>query len=435
MRTKKLLLTVIMALIAMTGFGQTTWPIGSPNAADVTATLDGNTLTISGTGKMQDYDNVYSESPWASYPYATQITTVKFTGSVASIGNYAFWNCTNITSVTLPQTLTSIGDYVFASCKNLTDFKIDAGNTAFSVSEGVIYNNNKTAIVYYPTGKPNSLFSIPSTVTKVSNSAFCYSYISSVFVSGNVETIGSGAFYGSGIKSIILSQSVKYINIQTFYYCTSLKNITVFWNDPSEVTLNNGTSVYDNIFYAITKSSVTLHVPSGTKALYEASNDWKDFNIVEDAVMPTINTVKFDTQGGSVVFSEDFFSGDKVLRPTNPTWEGHVFNGWYKEAACTNTWNFDTDVVTGNITLYAKWIAYCKITFDSQGGSAVASEELLPGDKITRPADPAKEGYIFRRWFKESACINAWNFNTDVVTDNLPCMPDGRLSEIMSFIT
>lgn len=41
--------------------------------------------------------------------------------------------------------------------------------------------------------------------------------------------------------------------------------------------------------------------------------------------------------------------------PTAPTATGYVFGGWYKEAACTNAWNFSTDTVTATTTLYAKW--------------------------------------------------------------------------------
>jgi len=44
------------------------------------------------------------------------------------------------------------------------------------------------------------------------------------------------------------------------------------------------------------------------------------------------------------------------IKPSpDPVRDGYDFGGWFKEEACTNEWNFTTDVVTGNITLYAKW--------------------------------------------------------------------------------
>ena len=48
----------------------------------------------------------------------------------------------------------------------------------------------------------------------------------------------------------------------------------------------------------------------------------------------------------------------KVTEPeTAPTLEGYTFGGWYKEAACTTLFDFDTDTVEEATTLYAKWIA------------------------------------------------------------------------------
>ena len=47
--------------------------------------------------------------------------------------------------------------------------------------------------------------------------------------------------------------------------------------------------------------------------------------------------------------------GSKVTKPSDPTASGYTFGGWYKEAGCTNAWNFSTDVVTEPTTLYAKW--------------------------------------------------------------------------------
>ena len=48
---------------------------------------------------------------------------------------------------------------------------------------------------------------------------------------------------------------------------------------------------------------------------------------------------------------------EKATEPDAPTEEGYTFGGWYKEAGCTNEWNFASDVVTSAQTLYAKWTA------------------------------------------------------------------------------
>jgi Listeria/Bacterioides repeat len=138
----------------------------------------------------------------------------------------------------------------------------------------------------------------------------------------------------------------------------------------------------------------------------------------------TINTytVTFDSDGGSAVSPiTGIEHGNTISKPADPTKAGYRFVNWYKEAACTNAWDFATDVVTHNITLYAKWtINTYTVTFDSDGGSAVSPiTNIEYGSTISKPADPTKAGYRFVNWYKEAACTNAWDFATDVVTDNI----------------
>ncbi|WP_088187109.1 fibronectin type III domain-containing protein [Desulfosporosinus sp. FKA] len=83
--------------------------------------------------------------------------------------------------------------------------------------------------------------------------------------------------------------------------------------------------------------------------------------VTTDAVpppTPTTYTVTFDAQGGSAVSSiTNVTTGATISAPTAPTKAGYTFGGWYKESSCTHAWNFSSDTVTGNITMYAKWTA------------------------------------------------------------------------------
>lgn len=72
---------------------------------------------------------------------------------------------------------------------------------------------------------------------------------------------------------------------------------------------------------------------------------------------PTTNyTVTFDVQGhGTAPAAATVASGGKVTKPADPSASGYTFGGWYKETGCTTAWVFDTDTVSKDTTIYAKW--------------------------------------------------------------------------------
>ena len=72
----------------------------------------------------------------------------------------------------------------------------------------------------------------------------------------------------------------------------------------------------------------------------------------------TINNyaITFNSQDGSVVSNENVDYNNAITEPSAPTKLGYTFGGWYKEEGCLNAWNFITDKVSTNTTLYAKWI-------------------------------------------------------------------------------
>lgn len=138
--------------------------------------------------------------------------------------------------------------------------------------------------------------------------------------------------------------------------------------------------------------------------------------------------VTFDSKGGSAVDKKTGVeNGSKITKPVDPTKNDFTFGGWYKDSECTKEWKFDTDTVTSNITLYAKWTPKGEqpgdkftVTFDSKGGSAVAAKTDIAKDStITAPEAPTKTDFTFVGWYKDNNCTEAWNFETDKVTANI----------------
>lgn len=69
-------------------------------------------------------------------------------------------------------------------------------------------------------------------------------------------------------------------------------------------------------------------------------------------------TVIFNSNGGSDVASiEDLSYNASITAPIAPTKNGYTFVGWYKDEALTSAWDFNSEKVTADTTLYAKWTA------------------------------------------------------------------------------
>lgn len=117
-----------------------------------------------------------------------------------------------------------------------------------------------------------------------------------------------------------------------------------------------------------------------------------------------VYTVAFNSQGGSSVAAQEVESGAHATAPTPPTRTGYDFGGWYRESGCTTPWTFASDTVSAAITLYAKWtISTHRITYDSQGGSAAAAQDIDYGAIIGTMPVPYRSGFTFQGWFTQAA--------------------------------
>ncbi len=192
----------------------------------LTWSLDSNgTLTIKGSGRMDDYSYVNSSKapPW--FEHADKITKVVIDSGVSEIGYYAFYKCKKITKVIIPDTVTSIGDGAFEYCEQLTGITIPGG---------VTYIGN---LAFCSSGLKS--VTLPSGLEEIGGGTFsnCRS-LTTVAIPKGVTSIGDCAFYGSGITSLNIPDGVTFIGEQTFSNCTKLTSITL----PDSIThLDYGT--------------------------------------------------------------------------------------------------------------------------------------------------------------------------------------------------
>ncbi len=214
---------------------------------------DTKTLTISGSGRMDNYfrstetAGFVLDTPWVKF--RRNIKKISIGNNVTSIGDEAFYNCIALTSVTIGNSVTSIGKGAFDCCSSLTNITIPNGVTnigedAFNVCSNltsVTIPNSVTSIDKSTFSNCKSLISvtIPNSVTSIGDTAFyqCDS-LTNVIIPDSVISIGAYAFGcsvymgSSNLTSVTIGNSVTSIGNGAFYNCSSLTSVTI----PNSVT-------------------------------------------------------------------------------------------------------------------------------------------------------------------------------------------------------
>ena len=142
-------------------------------------------------------------------------------------------------------------------------------------------------------------------------------------------------------------------------------------------------------------------VIGGASVVNASHVDWGLFYGGLDIYGNTTGVIVTYRDGDSEYAKQVLPSGTLATRPDAPAaTPGYTFGGWNK--ADGTAWDYASDKVTDNITLYAKWAANTyTITFDTAGGSEIAPITQDYGTVITAPEGPTREGYTFIGWDKE----------------------------------
>jgi len=336
---------------------------------------------------------------------------VEISSSVTTIGDYAFYN-NLLANVKIPSSVTTIGKGAFYS-NRLTSVEIPSSIT--KIGEQAFQSNQLTS-VEIPLGVKNiggSAFSsnqltrveIPSSVTTIGHSAFASNQLTSVEIPSSVEIIESGAFARNELDFVIFHgtpqlnsdttggpfdfqiRGAKYFNgwfedqdYTTKWTKSVLKPMTIYANwgkSKARVTFDsNGGS---DVPFEIVTSGELVEVPSvPVKEGYTFGGWYKDKELTEvwdfakDIVVKNVilyakwtkdhvsagdYIVTFKSIGGSKVPSQKVAYNTLVEAPPNPKKKGFTFIGWYKHPQkFTEAWDFSEDVVTEDITLYARWM-------------------------------------------------------------------------------
>ncbi len=202
---------------------------------------DTKTLTISGSGRMDDYYFYYESSvslpdtPWVKFCH--NIKKISIGNNIISIGNWAFGFCSSLTNVTIPDSVTSIGDAAFVYCSNLTSITIP--NSVTNIGKGAFAECSSLVSVVLPNSVKNlgdALFyhcgnlinvTLPDKLTIIGIFMFscCYS-LKNIIIPSCVKSIGVYAFSNcNNLESVTIPDSTTKIIRGAFAYCSSLSNI------------------------------------------------------------------------------------------------------------------------------------------------------------------------------------------------------------------
>ena len=216
------------------------------------------------------------------------LTSVTISKSVKSIGDGAFKDCTGLASISIPEGTTRIGCYVFSNCSGLTSVSIPSsveiiGDKPFdgSISLPVI-DKIRYADTYLveAVDKKQSTYNIQKGTRFIGDEAFCFCHnLTSIAIPNSVTHIGQEAFgHCSSLTSITIPENVTSIGSSAFEGCTGLISVTCL---AEEVPHTGGL-----VFFDVPQSAVTLYVPKASLNAYKSAAEWKNFGDIVGIDVP-----------------------------------------------------------------------------------------------------------------------------------------------------
>ncbi|MCQ2084345.1 MAG: leucine-rich repeat protein [Bacteroidaceae bacterium] len=211
---------------------------------------------------------------------------------VEIIADRAFAWCSSLKSIVIPDAVKSLGSGAFRDCMSLADVSIGNGVETIG-DDAFIYCQSLTNLT------------LGNSLQEIGNSAFSHydAYpLKTLVIPNSVKRIGRNAFFGSAnVESLTLGSGIEEIGTYafSFYDFSNLKDVYNLSAVPLVTT--------EDIFF---HTQATLHVPAGTKNLYEVADVWKNFQVIVDDQPTGINQLFYHDKKTDKIFQ----NGELLIR-------------------------------------------------------------------------------------------------------------------------
>ncbi len=366
------------------------------------------------TGKAIIPDGVTGIGNYAFYQ-APGLTSITIPSSVTTIGTGAFGYAPGLTSITIPSSVTTIGNAAFTPTASLTAINVDAGNSNYKSTNGVLFDKSGLTLIHYPAGLNATSYTIPSSVTTIGDYAFfSATRLTSVTIPSSATTIESDAFANaSGLTSLTIPASITTMEDNAFGGATSLRAVT--FEPGSKLTIIgsyafNGTTSLTSIKIPASVVTIGEDAFDGASALtsvtFEPGSNLStiaDWAFYGASSLPSITIPSSVTAIGDGAFYATPSLTSIYFLGNAPTTGGlDVFTGTGDIVGSTA---YIQSTSTGFPSVGSLWngltvaIGVYEAKYNSNGGSTVSASSFVRNGSIaSAPTPPTRSGYTFAGW-------------------------------------
>ena len=194
------------------------------------------------------------------YPSGKSNTEYVIPDTVITITPSAFDDCNRLTHITIGKSVKNLNTDYFRKTNNLKTIAVSNENEYFSSDIcGILFNKDKTELLFCPKQNPETEYTIPETVLSVSNKAFYENQnLVSLIISDSVVDIGTKAFEDCAkLTKVTIGNNVNNISQSVFYNCGNLK----------EVIIGNSIKSIDKNAFSGCKNLFSISIPPSVEEI------------------------------------------------------------------------------------------------------------------------------------------------------------------------